>query len=320
MTFDASTLFVVIVTTALANAVLLLWSWLQNRRENMLLAVAIGYASTAAGNVLLAARDSAPAFVTIDLANALVIYSMGMVWVATRTFNRRPAPQWVPLIGIAVWLAALRVPAIAQAYELRVVVAAVISAFFCFIGARELWVRDGLRSRFPLAVLLVFHAMVILARIPVSMGGPGTVEQFQGSWFGPLALEALVFVQLVALLVLSLTKERAESRLHEAAMTDPLTGLANRRAFFEHGARLVAEAQRSEQADGADRLRSRPLQAGERYLRPSVWRRRSGSLCRGRQVRPASRVTSPAALAARSLPPFCRGRPKAKRARPPSAL
>lgn len=246
MTFDASTLFVVIVTTALANAVLLVWSWLQNRRERVLISVAIGYLAAAAGNVLLVARGSVPAFVSVDIANSLLILSMCMVWVAARTFNGGRVPFLVPFAGIAVWLLAMRVPAIGENYELRIVVTAVISAFYCLIGAREMWVRDRLRTRIPIAILVVIHAMAVLVRIPVALSSDGLQQQFQGAWFGPLALEALVFVQVIALLVLSLTKERAEVRLEEAAMTDPLTGLANRRAFFEHGARLIAQAARSE--------------------------------------------------------------------------
>jgi diguanylate cyclase (GGDEF)-like protein len=58
-------------------------------------------------------------------------------------------------------------------------------------------------------------------------------------------LEALVAIQLVAFLMVSLTKERVESQLREAALCDPLTGLGNRRAFFQRGEAATALASRN---------------------------------------------------------------------------
>ncbi len=65
------------------------------------------------------------------------------------------------------------------------------------------------------------------------MDGSSTSASFVTSWFGPAALETVIFIQVVAFLFVSLTKERVESQLRSAALTDPLTGLGNRRAFFE---------------------------------------------------------------------------------------
>lgn len=245
MEFDASTLFAVNVAVTLVNAALLLWAWLQNRDERTLSIAARAYLTVAVGNILLAGRDVLPFWLAIDVANALVIYGIGTIWMVVRVFNGRRAPQWVPLAGVAIWLIAGRIPVVAESADWRVIVASSIAAFFCLIASREIWARDGFRTRIPLAILVGVHGLIVLGRIPivVSEAGASGID-FNSAWFTPVALEMIVFVQALAVLILALTKDRAEARLREAALTDPLSGLANRRAFFEHGARLIALEQR----------------------------------------------------------------------------
>lgn len=79
MTFDPSTLFVVNVVATFTNALLLLWSWLQNRGERALAWISVGYGLAAIGNLLLAGRQSLPPLLAIDMGNALVIYSLGLL-------------------------------------------------------------------------------------------------------------------------------------------------------------------------------------------------------------------------------------------------
>jgi len=246
MVFDPSTLFAVIVAVTLANAVLLLWSWYQNRAELSLFWISVAYFASAIGNVLLAGRDTLPEFVSADIANAFIVFGVAEIWVVARVFNGRPAPQWIALGGVLIWLAAVQIPAIAGANEWRVVIASALVTSFCVIGAWELWVRDGLKSRIPIAVLLAFHGLAVAVRVPVALASARLeIVDFNSPWFTPMALEALIFIQMTALLMLSLTKERAEARLRKMAHTDPLTGLANRRAFFEQGARLIAHRRRT---------------------------------------------------------------------------
>ncbi len=245
MEFDASTLFAVNVAVTLANAALLFWAWLQNREERSLRMAARAYFTVALGSVLLAGRDVMPLWLAIDVANALITYGVATIWTVVRVFNGRKAPQWVPLLGVAIWLIAGRIPFIAESADWRVIVASAIAAFFSLAAAREFWARDGLRTRVPLTLLLGVHGLIVLARIPIVVSEPGASGiDFESAWFAPVALEMIVFIQALAVLLLALTKDRAEARLREAALTDPLSGLANRRAFFEQGARLIALEQR----------------------------------------------------------------------------
>jgi len=249
MEFDASTLFVVVMASTFANALLVAWVWLRNSEERSLLFMALGFTLAGVGNVLLAGRDTLPTVASIDLANSLIVYGVAMIWVTARVFNRRPVPWLVPLAGVAVWLGLVQLPPVGDSYAARVIVASAVTTFYCLIGAREFWLQDGLRARLPVIVVLLVHSVVVLARIPIAIIDADNLStDFTSPWFAPMALETLVFIQALALLVVSLIKERAEAKLRTAAMTDPLTGLANRRAFFNEGKRLIASAERAGQS------------------------------------------------------------------------
>jgi len=54
-----------------------------------------------------------------------------------------------------------------------------------------------------------------------------------------LSFEALLFTISIAFILLAMAKERTELRHRTAAMIDPLTGIANRRAFLQDAALLA---------------------------------------------------------------------------------
>ena len=54
-----------------------------------------------------------------------------------------------------------------------------------------------------------------------------------------LSFEALLFTIAIAFILLAMAKERTELRHKTAALVDPLTGIANRRAFLEDAAVLA---------------------------------------------------------------------------------
>ena len=68
-----------------------------------------------------------------------------------------------------------------------------------------------------------------------------TSQVFDSVWLTVLSFEALLFTIAIAFILLAMAKERTELRHKTAALVDPLTGIANRRAFLE-------EVDRAEQA------------------------------------------------------------------------
>ena len=63
-------------------------------------------------------------------------------------------------------------------------------------------------------------------------------------WLTVLSFEALLFTIAIAFILLAMAKERTELLHKTAALVDPLTGLPNRRAFLEGGARARATHRR----------------------------------------------------------------------------
>ena len=71
-------------------------------------------------------------------------------------------------------------------------------------------------------------------------------QVFESVWLTVLSFEALLFTISIAFILLAMAKERTEHRHKTAALIDPLTGIANRRAFLQDGeAQLQAAGERA---------------------------------------------------------------------------
>jgi len=247
MRFDPPTLFVVLVVSMLTCTGLLVWSWLQNRRDKSLLWLSAAYAVAGAGNVLLALRDTIPDFFTIQIANAIVLYGFGLGWNAARSFAGRATSQLVPAGAALTWLLLAMVPAIGETYEWRITLVSIIMATMCLMSAREVWRSEPLRTRNAIVVVFAIHAVAVLGRIPVAVYGylnGGIAVPYEDASFSWFAIESAIFVYALAVLMVTLVKERIETRLRAAALTDPLTGLPNRRALFDRANSMIAHGAR----------------------------------------------------------------------------
>ena len=83
--------------------------------------------------------------------------------------------------------------------------------------------------------MLFAHGALFLLRTPLSQVLPWspTNQVFDSVWLTVLSFEALLFTIAIAFILLAMAKERTELRHKTAALVDPLTGIANRRAFLE---------------------------------------------------------------------------------------
>jgi diguanylate cyclase (GGDEF)-like protein len=236
MNLDVNTLFLVTIYVEAILGLLLLFAWVQN---TAIYAVAWwGFADLmrAASIMLFGKYGTVPDLISIDLANAILFTAFAVTWTGARVFDHRK-PNWILLFaGAALWLALYRVPAIQNSWDLRMLLASGIITAYTWATAYEFWRgrSEPLVSRWPAIFMFFAHGALYLLRTPFgTMLAPVNNQIFASVWITVLSFEALLFTIAVAFILLAMAKERTEYRHKTDSLIDPLTGIANRRAFLQ---------------------------------------------------------------------------------------
>lgn len=247
MWFDPTTLFAGLIASITVGGAMLLWSWYEDQSELVLAWSGAGFLLAGIGVAALGARDEISPHLSQTLGPAVVLLGLGCTWAGARAFSGRSTPVLAVAVGMILWIALSFFPPIFAAANRRAACGSALIAVFLLLAARELLRGPPLRGRKPLATLLVVHAVAVAARIPLALEFiPAGTLPLQTKWLGVMVLEGMAFAQISAVLLITLTKERLETRLRQMAETDPLTGLCNRRALFEHGTAALAACSRAQ--------------------------------------------------------------------------
>ncbi|GJD49231.1 hypothetical protein OPKNFCMD_1961 [Methylobacterium crusticola] len=244
MKLDALTLMAVTVFVTFIVGVLFLVSWNQARRTRALGVLGLAHLVGALASALLCVRGLVPDWLSIGLANALMLAAYGLIWGGARAFEGRRLPVRAIAAGPLAWAAACAVPAFYAAIEARIALASGVAGLYCLLAAGEIWRgrAEPLASRYPTAFLLASEAVLYWVRIPATFVAPPppTGTPLASPWIAILCFGALLYTVAVAFLFMALAKERLEREQRLVAETDPLTGVANRRSLAAHAARLLA--------------------------------------------------------------------------------
>jgi diguanylate cyclase (GGDEF)-like protein len=245
MHLDVQTLSVVTVfVTALLGA-LLVFAGLQNRSIRAPMWWGAAHIVGASGLGLLSSGGAMPDFISNDLANVLVLLSYGLTWTGARVFDGRKIRPLLILLAPAIWLGLCRLPVLAHDVDMRVVVVSTMMATLALLTAEEFWRgrEEPLMSRWPCVIVLLAYAAVLLARVPATILSPALKGDtlMSGLSFALLAFGTLLFTVVMAFLQLNLTKERTEMSHKINSLTDPLSGVANRRAFLDGAVKLLTQ-------------------------------------------------------------------------------
>lgn len=236
MNLDVNTLFLVTIYVEAILGLLLLFAWVQN---TAIYAVAWwGFADLlrAASVMLFGMYGSVSDLVSIDLANAILFTAFAVTWTGARVFDHRKPRPILLFAGAVLWLVLCRIPAVANSWDLRLLMSSGIITTYTWATAYEFWRgrSEPLVSRWPAIFMFFAHGALYLLRTPFgAMLVPTTSVVFESVWLTVLSFEALLFTIAVAFILLAMAKERTEHRHKTASLIDPLTGIANRRAFLQ---------------------------------------------------------------------------------------
>lgn len=240
MALDPSTLMVIAIAVTALLGLFLLAMWKQERVG------ALGWWGSAyllGGFAISLWGIDGPAAIVPGLANALLFVACGMIWNAARLFHGRRV-AWIGMAaGAVIWLVASTVPDFAMPGTPRVMLSSLIISAYTFLAARELCRerRKALLQSWAAILIPALHAAVFLVPAPLASLFPHELGMsLSTGWFALIALEGILYVVGAAFIVVVLSKERSVRAEKDAAVTDALTGLPNRRAFFDGASKLKA--------------------------------------------------------------------------------
>jgi diguanylate cyclase (GGDEF)-like protein len=244
MAFDTPTLLATsIYVTGLLGG-LLLFTWAQTRSGTALAVAGMTFLLIALGIGLLSVHGEAGEFVSITLAGGVFALAHGLLYSSVRMFNHRPPIFLSASVGAILWLVASETELVSTSQDARAVVISLIIAGYSLLLAVEFWRmrKERLPSARAASLLAGAHGLFFLARAAFILGWAATpaATAFAQSWSSILAFEALTAAVVLAFLLMSMSKERAEAGYKRAALVDYLTGVSNRRAFMEEADRTIA--------------------------------------------------------------------------------
>ena len=250
------TIYLLTLMVMVLLGVLTLFAWLQNRAIRalawwsaavLLMALALG---------LLCLRGAIPNLFSLDLAYVVLFVSCGLMLEGARCFEGLRRSLFAEFGGAALWFAICQAPVLYDSVTARTIIISAIVAFYPLACAHVMWKGRGepLISRWPLIARLALGGGLFFVRIPLAIFYPlaqsaiNSVEALQSFWFALASTTTLLYIVAVYFLFLALTKERTELAHQQAAMTDPLTGLCNRRAFIDCAERRLKQRERDRKA------------------------------------------------------------------------
>ena len=240
MHLDVPTLTLVDIYVLLLLGVLMFCAWRSGQRDSTLgctcLMLLFGTVSTVLGSLRGLGIDVVP----IVLGNIALQLALAMNWTAMRTFaGRRPYLPGI-VAGALLWGGLCLVPVFYSSLTARLLLASALTVIYTALAMFELW-----RSRQQISVslrpaigLMMFHVAFYLLRMAVDRGQPfGDPEAV--SFFAFVIFETLLYAIGISFVTLAMVRERAEQQYRHASLSDPLTGIGNRRSFIDAGQALL---------------------------------------------------------------------------------
>ena len=194
-----------------------------------------------AGIILAGLHGSMPFVLSNVLGPLLLNLSAPSAFIAARIFDRGSVSPWRTTGFVVVWIGTDAVTGMLAGERMAGAFGAGTSACLYLAAARSLWLgRDEqLRGTDPAdRHYRRLRDRVGPARLQFAMASDYVPVASVG-WFGVIQFVGLVYLLGVTLFLTMMLGGRSEKQLLIAALTDPLTGLPNRRAFVDRAQRVL---------------------------------------------------------------------------------
>ncbi|WP_439574439.1 diguanylate cyclase domain-containing protein [Phreatobacter sp.] len=242
---DPRTLLLTLIALLLITGVIQLVSARPGRDEASLPYWGAANLAAAAGVLILGLIASEPVPALVNIAFAAILLGYSLNWAGMRHFCGRPASVAVILAPPLVWLVVVQLP-LFQSPAMRMAASAALTGGWCLATAWTLYrFRDeDLFARKPAIIWLTLYGALMAVRTPVALSQtfPDGASALASPTMTFALFGAIIHSVLLSFLQIALAKGRADNRYRLVAETDMLTGIANRRAFFEQAEPLVRAA------------------------------------------------------------------------------
>lgn len=212
--------------------------------------ITIGYAASAAGMELLALRDHIPDFFSITVANCLlVLNNVFLYWGFSDMLNLRRPQRWLlpasvlPTAAISLYFSYVQPDVSGRIIGISAIAILQYALIVLLLSGRPGPERIHM-PRLGLSVLVTLYAAINIYRAwEAHLHDPSILLQSIGtSTFS--FLTPIFIAVMTALGVIWLAMAQLQYELEAQSQTDSLTGLLNRRALEQIGARAIQQARR----------------------------------------------------------------------------
>lgn len=204
----------------------------QYHPEPALRLLGMGTFAGAIGLPLVMMRPPVPEWIAIPIGNSIVLLALALFWQATMRLYGRPLFRWGLAAPVLLWLGLCAFGWFRHSLALRVEIAMAMVAGLVFLPLCRL-ARPPRETRTQLALLVIGGVHVVCSAVRGLLTAMPGLFPWEGLVNAAIPFEMLSYVVLWPGLMLILVAERAMRQARTMAFQDDMTGVLNRRGFWQ---------------------------------------------------------------------------------------